>query len=261
MSPRTVRHHLTVLHNALSQAVRWRLLVVNPCDAVGRVKVPRTDPKALDVEQSRLMVLSLKDHEYERMFKLALVTGMRPGEYVGLRWEDVELKAKLLNVYQGIWQRTRQDVRVVGVKSHRSERPIELTDDEVRLLREQWRYQERQRAAAGKAWENWGLVFTDDAGRPIDYYRLRRAFRGILVNVGLPIVSPYSLRRTMASIMHALGVPSKTIAARMGHADTQVLFRHYIREFEAGGRAAAENFAAVLRGEECTRSAHTKANG
>jgi integrase len=90
-------------------------------------------------------------------------------------------------------------------------------------------------------------VFTDGHGRPIDQYRLRRTFKRLLEDAGLPVVNLYSLRRTMASIMHALGVPPKVIASRMGHADTQVLFRHYIKEYDAQDREAAESMAAALR--------------
>ncbi|MBO0704435.1 MAG: site-specific integrase, partial [Candidatus Dormibacteraeota bacterium] len=255
LHPQTVKHHLTVLHSALRQAVRWRLLSWNPCDAVGNVKVPRARKQALDVDEANMLIEALKDHELGRLFRLAMVTGMRPGEYLGLRWADVDLKSKRLTVRQGVWQRNRKDVRVVGVKSHRSERPISLTDGEVELLKAQWRAQERERSVAGDAWEDWGLVFADPGGRPLDYYRVRRDFRSLLESAGLPEVTPYSLRRTMASIMHALGYPAGTIAARMGHADTQVLFRHYIKEFEEQDREAAEGMAAALRGRQRTRSA------
>jgi len=137
-------------------------------------------------------------------------------------------------------------VRVVGVKSHRSERPIALVDDEVALLRQQRRAQAAARLAAAE-WEDSGLMFTDGNGRPIDQYRLRRTFKRLMEDAGLPVVNLYSLRRTMASIMHALGVPPKVIASRMGHAATQVLFRHYIKEFDAQDREAADSMAAALR--------------
>jgi integrase len=246
LHPRTVHHHLSVLHDALAQAVRWRLLVVNPCDAVAPVKVPKHKPMALDTEQAARLVELLSGHEYEYIFRLALGTGMRPGEYVALRWDDVDFKARRLMVQQGIWQVTRQDVRVVGVKSHRSERPIALVDDEVVLLRQQRREQAAVRLAAAE-WGDNGLVFADGQGRPIDQYRLRRTLKRLLEDAGLPVVNLYSLRRTMASIMHALGVPPKVIASRMGHADTQVLFRHYIKEFDTQDREAAESMAAALR--------------
>lgn len=141
---------------------------------------------------------------------------------------------------------TRRDVSVVGVKSHRSERPIALVGDEVALLRQQRGAQSATRLAAAE-WEDSGLVFTDGHGRPIHQYRLRRTFKRLLEDAGLPVVNLYSPRRTMASIMHALGVPPKVIASRMGHADTQVLFRHYIKEFDGQDRKAAESMAAALR--------------
>ena len=110
----------------LGQAVRWRLLTTNPVNAVAPVKVPRSRSLALDTEQAARLVEFLQGHEFEHIFRLALAAGMRPGEYAGLRWEDVDWKVKRLTVRQGIWQVSRSDVRVIGVKSHRSERPISL---------------------------------------------------------------------------------------------------------------------------------------
>jgi hypothetical protein len=83
---------------------------------------------------------------------------------VALRWADVDLKARRLVVQQGLWQVTLGDVRVVGVKSHRSERPIALVDDEVALLPQQRRAQAAVRLAAAE-WQDNGLVFTDGQGR------------------------------------------------------------------------------------------------
>ncbi len=124
LHPRTVSHHIAVLHDALAQAVRRRLLTTNPADAVAPVKVPRSRPSALDTVQAARLVELLQGHEFEHILRLALAAGMRPGEYTGLRWEDVDCKVKHLTVRQGIWQVSRSDVRVIGVKSHRSERPI-----------------------------------------------------------------------------------------------------------------------------------------
>ena len=223
------------------------------------MKVPRSRPVALDTEQAARLVQLLQGHEFEPMFRLALAAGIRPGEYTGLRWEDVDWKSKRLTVRQGIWQVSRSDVRVIGVKSHRSERPISLVDEEIALLRDHRRQQAALQLRAGAVWEDRGLVFTNDRGRPLDQYRLRRSFYALLRAAELPKVNLYSLRRTMASIMHALGVPPKVIASRMGHADTQVLFKHYIREFEAQDAAAAESMAAAIR--EARRTGHRHAEG
>jgi integrase len=85
------------LHDALERAVRWRLLSVNPCDAVGQVKVPRSQPRALDAEEAASLVELLRGHEFERIFRLALGAGMRPGEYTALRWEDIDLERKAVD--------------------------------------------------------------------------------------------------------------------------------------------------------------------
>ena len=63
LHPQTVKHHLTVLHSALQQAVRWRLLAWNPCDAVGNVKVPRGRKQAVDVDEANVLIQALKDHD------------------------------------------------------------------------------------------------------------------------------------------------------------------------------------------------------
>ena len=116
------------------------------------------------------------------------------------------------------------------------------------------RRQAKWRLRAGTAWEDWGLIFTDEIGRPIDQYRLRRSFYRLLKEAGLPRVNLYSLRRTMASIMHALRIPAKVIAERMGHAGTQVLFDYYIKVFDAQEREATEALGAALRGQHVTRN-------
>ena len=95
------------------------------------------------------------------------------------------------------------------------------------------------------------------AGAPMA--RARRSFYAVLRAAGLLKGNLYRLRRTMASIMHALGVPPKVTASRMGHADTQVLFKHYIREFDAQDVYAAESMAAAIR--EARRIEHRQAEG
>jgi integrase len=130
-------------------------------------------------------------------------------------------------------------------------------DEEIALLRDLRRHQAALRLQAGAAWQDRGSVFTDDYGRSLDQCRLRRSSTRCFELPSCPKVNLYSLRRTMASVMHALGVPPKVIATRMGHADTQVLFKHYIREFEAQDAAAAESMAAAIR--EARRIGHRDA--
>lgn len=92
------------------------------------------------------------------------------------------------------------------------------------------------------------------------FLRLRRQFHQLLKAAGLPQVNLYTLRRTMASIMHALSVPPKVIASRLGHADTQVLFEHYVKEFEAQDREAAKALEDALRQARGTRMGHAEAD-
>jgi integrase len=249
LSAQSVVHNLRVLHVGLEYAVDHKKLAVNPAD---RVKAPHVDKhrkvRPLDEEQAQALLDALEGHEYQHLFTLALLTGMRPGEYTAVRWkEDVDEKYGAVYVRQGVWQKRRHEFIFGPAKSDGSERRIKLTDLELGALRWQRERQQAQRRGAGTAWQSTGLVFTEADGSPLDQNRARRAFAALLKSVGIEAHRVYDLRHTMATLMLAQGENPKVVQERLGHATVSLTLDTYSAVLPGIHDEAAERLAARFR--------------
>jgi site-specific recombinase XerD len=195
LDPRTVLHIHRVLHLALERAVKWRLLPVNPMEGVEPPSVPRKEQDFLTAAEAERLVAALAGDEYELPILVGLYCGLRPAEYLALRWQDVDLEAGELRVVQTV-HRVRQDQasehmgqRVQGfrfgpTKTHRSRRPVAMPPVLVELLRERRFRQALERERAGAAWTDLDLVFTDARGYPHCLERVRHHFYRALERAG-----------------------------------------------------------------------------
>ena len=155
-APASVLQAHRVLSSALSQAVRWQLLSVNPCAAV---RPPRADRRPLRVpttDETRTIVRAASD-TYEVPVLLCATTGMRRGEVLGLQWSAVDLDAGKLHVERTL-QKVRGEVRFVTPKTDRSRRSISLPPSVVEQLRRHRKEQAERRLLAGPAWSDLDLV-------------------------------------------------------------------------------------------------------
>jgi integrase len=176
--------------------------------------------------------------EFELPILVGLYCGLRPAEYLALRWRDLELEAGELRVVQTV-HRVRQDQasehmghRVQGfrfgpTKTHRSRRPVAMPPVLVELLRERRFRQALERERAGAAWTDLDLVFTDARGYPHCLERVRHHFYRALERAGVRRVVLYALRHTMATLLLHETKDLKLVAARLGHADETLALRTY----------------------------------
>lgn len=247
LSPRTCVHHHRVLHDALEQAVRWQLLQSNPAHAIKPPRAEQREMKVLDVEQASALLEALRGSQLEAPIVTALFGGLRVGELLGMRWQDLNLSAAQLSIQQTAQRATGAGVVFRPPKTHRSRRAITLPAVTVDVLRQQRARQLEQRLQAGPAWHQTDLVFTDALGRPIDENGLRRAFYEVLAGAGLPRIRLHDLRHTMATLMLAQGEHPKVVSERLGHATVGItldLYSHVLPGLQA---AAADRLAAALR--------------
>jgi integrase len=157
-----------------------------------------------------------------------MTTGMRRGEVVGLRWQDVDFDGRCLFVVQQI-----TDVGgrlVVGTpKTRRGARVVPFDDHTVGRLRAHHEIQALERVAWGSAWHDSGLVFTREDGRPLRPEYVTRHFQRLAAEAGLPVIRLHDPRHTNASIAFAAGVDIKVVSERLGHstiAITADLYTH-----------------------------------
>jgi integrase len=251
LSPRTIRYAMTILAAALHRAVKWRMLPVNPCDSIELPRQARRQMNALSAEDARRFLEAAEGTRHEALFKLALVTGMRPSEYLGLQWQDVDLKKGAVSVQRalivtgGRWQ-------FAETKTGRSRRTIPVPASVVETLHRHKAAQAEQRLKVGPAWEDNKLVFPDDIGRPLDRRSvLMTHLRPLLHKAGLSdTLRLYDLRHSAATLMLAAGIHPKIAAERLGHASTTMTLDVYSHVTPTMQQAASDKLGELLFGIE-----------
>ncbi len=235
LSPRTVHHVHAVLHAALEQAVRWNCVARNVVGLVDPPKVERREIRALSPEQVRTLLTTLKGDRWETLVRVALATGMRQSELLGLKWADVDLGAGVIQVRRQL----SREMRLVETKTGRG-RQIDLPPLAVLGLRQHRTSQNENRLLLGSEWEDNDLVFCTHEGRPLGHRNVLRAFKLVLQRAELPAVSFHALRHTAATLMFLNNEPPKVIQERLGHSTIQVTMDIYSHLMPGMGKAAAE---------------------
>lgn len=248
LSPRTVQLIHTILHRALGQAAKWGLVPRNGADLVDRPKAARKEMRTLTAEQVRTLLKAAKEDRLYALYVLAVTTGMRQGELLGLRWEDVDLERSRLHVRCQLSWPAGQGPRLVEPKSATGRRTIELPPLAVAALKEHRRRQAEERLRAGSEWRNeWGLVFTTVLGTPIHPANLvHYSFYRLLAKAGLPRIRFHDLRHTCATLLLEAGEHPKVVQEMLGHSSIQLTLDTYSHVTPALRRQAAERMQQLL---------------
>jgi integrase len=216
-SPRTVRMAHEVLRNALGAAVLDGLIPVNPArgEAV-RKSVPRkerVERTTLAADDVVAFLDVVKGEPLGAFWTLFLLSGLRPGEMLGLRWKDVV--GNVVRVNQVLVP--RPEMHFMPPKSDSSRRAVTVPDVVVRALAEHRKRQAAARLAAGPDWTDMGLVFCTETGGPLPYHRVTKPFKRLLRAAGLPEMRPYDLRHSCATLLLEQGLSLKVVQERLGH--------------------------------------------
>ena len=172
-SARTALHTHRVLREALQHALRWQLIALNPADAVVPPRPKRYEIPALPPDMIRQLLAAADDTRYGTLVHTAVMTGLRQGELLGLRWRDVDLETGTLSVRQTCQWLPREGFIFRQPKTHRSTRPVSLSPNTVERLRQHRAQQLEERLALGPAYEDNDLVFATPLGAPLHPNTLR----------------------------------------------------------------------------------------
>lgn len=177
-----------------------------------------------------MLLASAADHPLEALVVTGLMLGLRPGELLGLRWEDADLDNEVLEIRRSLKQE-RSGLRLGDPKTPRSGRRLDLPSLVVEALQRHRLRQAEARLGAGPLWQDNGLVFCTSVGTPMDQANLRRAFTRITQRAGLGHWHPHELRHSNYSLLAAQGVPLEKIADLQGHRDKRMgdlVYRHRV---------------------------------
>lgn len=249
IAPGTIRVMLIVLRAALSVAVRQQVLVRNVATFVEPPRVPPTDVRILTQTQAKALLEAARGERLEAVYCVALAIGMRLGEILGLRWEDVDLDAGSLKITHAL-QKSTFGLALGEPKTRTSYRTIVLPARLIAVLRGHRIRQHQERLITGADWHDNDLVFPRRDGRPLDASVVWRSFHVLLARTGLPSMRFHDLRHSCVSLLAAQGLSQRQAMDLLGHATMTQTTLVYTHTYEARRRDAADLMDDLLGDEK-----------
>lgn len=253
LSPTSARGARAVLRMILRDAERDGLVARNVAALARPPRIERHELRVLTAEQTRQLLDGTAEDELGPLYAVAALTGLRQGEVLGLRWQDVELAgpSPSLTVRRSLALDANGGRSLAEPKSRRSRRTLDLPPAAVAALRRQKARQAEARLAAGDAWRGNPdkLCFTDAIGRPVTPSAVSHGFPDALRRLGLPHVRFHDLRHGCASLLLAQGVSLKVVSETLGHASISLTADTYLHLDREQRREAARAIERAIGGE------------
>lgn len=234
LAPRTVRGIYGLLHGALDYALRSKLVSQNVCNEVTLPKAHKRKKQLLTKEQIQKLIEVANTHEMGPFIKLGLMSGMRHGEMLALRWADIDFERSTLSVVRNVARIAGQGFVVGEPKTESGARVILLPPFVVKALKVQRERQQVQRELAGVKWKERDLVFCTREGEFVRKEVSLARFRKVLVLAGLPPqMRVHDLRHNVATfLINVLHYPPTLVQALLGHSDVAITMREYAGEID-----------------------------
>ena len=246
LSPTTVLQHHRILREALQQAIKWRLLSFNPADGASPPKKAYKETAILDERQAMALIEAAEGTRYHMPIMLAVTTGMRRGEILGLRWDDVDLDAGFVTVRQTL-ARVGKELKFKPPKTANGRRRVDLPEFVVEALKAHRKLNLEERMAMGEAYANDGLVCARADGGHLKPDGFSNRVKGIAESLGLPRVTLHGLRHSHASHLFRQGEHPKLVSDRLGHSSIGITMDLYTHVMPGMQQAAAGKLGEALR--------------
>jgi len=249
-SPKTIRHVHNVLSLAFKQAIKWKMLIQNPCDLCELPQMEKTEMMYFTPQETARFLDAAKDDKYYSVFLVAIETGMRPEEYLGLQWKDVDFDNSSLSVRRALVVKKGGGFIFTEPKTKKSRRSIPISNTVKKALKEHRRKQLAEKFKLGAAYENFDLVFASEIGTPLLHGNLlRRHFKPIRDKAELPKIRMYDLRHTTATLLLSAGENPKVVSERLGHASIVLTLDTYSHVLPTMQRTATDKMEKLMRGK------------
>lgn len=249
MSANRVSRLNIVLHKALDHARRMKSVGHNVSEDVELPTIGDYEPRILTIEEANLLMEKARERDMEAIIALAVVTAMRVGEILGLRWSDFDTDMKVLQISRTLGYYGRRGFIEGKPKTDSGKRRIILPQFLTRLLKLHHAGQAEKRLRAGASWVDPDIVFNDNGGNFLKYPTFLRHFHRLLKDVGLPHMHFHDLRHSAAVMLLSMGVSPLVVQELLGHSDIKMtlgVYGHVIPSMRQGGIDAMED---IYRGK------------
>ena len=246
LSAKSIKNIHGVLHKALQQAVLLNYIRYNPTTACVLPKIVKKEIHPLTDQQTAQLLNLLKGSKYETPLTVDLFTGLREGELLGLMWDCVDFEKGTILVNKQLRRSQRKGgTYYFSPPKNNKSRTITPAPYVMKLLQAQKVQQAKQRLLAGPAWEDSGLVFTNEFGRYVSYRAIFDSFKRIVKRIGLPDARIHDLRHTYAVNCIRAGDDIKTVQSNLGHATaafTLDVYGHFTDDMRSVSAQRMEGF-------------------
>jgi len=247
LSPQTVRHHHTMLHKALQNAVEWGLVIRNVADAVSPPHTQQHEMQTWNEDEIMLFLDAARATPYYEIFYLALFTGMRRSELLALRWQDIDSILGQIYVNRSVHVLKGSLVHFRTPKTAKGRRTIALTPSTLLMLAEYRKEKEAEALLLDRPIPDSDLLFGNLEGKPILPSTLTHAWSRIVKKTGLKRIRLHDARHTHASIMLKQGIHPKIVQERLGHSSIAITLDTYSHVAPGLQQAAANAFDDVFK--------------
>jgi len=227
LSSTSVRYVHNNLHKALEYGVKLQALPRNPAEMVTPPKINRYEASTLTPEQVVQLLDACGEKEIFWPVLLAVTLGLRRGEALALRWEDVDLDAKQVYVHHSALCANLESFTISETKTKSSRRLLRLPDYVADVLRVRLDVLKERRKALGESYNQLDLVCFREIGQPFTSNVLCYQFNDVLKSAGLPSIRFHDLRHTAATVMLRNAIPAKIVSSILGHSSTQLTLDTY----------------------------------
>ena len=234
LRPKTVRNIHQIIASAMKLAKEQRLIVTEPTEGCALPKLEHREMKTLPIEQLTSSLREAKDSGVFEMYYVELATGLRRGELLGLKWEDIDFEHGNLRVKRQI-ARINGEVVEAPLKTKNAYRTLPLAEDTIAVLKEQ------KKKVGSSHW-----VFPSPTGGPISPDSVLHMLHRVLKRAGLPMVRFHDLRHTFATLALQNGVDIKTVSGMLGHFSAGFTLDTYAHVTTATQKEAARTMEKVL---------------
>lgn len=243
-SPRTRAYLRSILRQALDPAVEDGIIPRNVALKTPKPRVERHEITVLTEAEAAQLLEAAAGDRLEALYSVALAIGLRQGEALGLRWDDIDLDAGELRVRTSL-QRIDHKLELVRPKTDKSRRTLSLPASIVLVLRQHHLRQLEERMAA-PVWHEQDLVFCTPKGTPLERSNINKRFAKMLEKAGLPKMRFHDLRHSCASLLLAQGVPLKVVQELLGHSSITITGDVYAHVMPAAKREAANIMDSIV---------------
>ena len=226
LSTNTVNVLHAILHKAFDHAVRLNLLPRNLCDVVSPPRTEEHEIQSLSLEQVQQLLTAAQDHHLEALFVLALMTGMRRGELLALKWQDVNFAESTLYVRRACIEVTGRGIIETEPKTAKGRRSIHLPPLAIEALKKHRANQVEVRRKA-EIWQERDLIFCTSRGTPFIATYLHGVFKALLKKANLPDMRFHDLRHSAATLLLGMGTHPKVVQELLGHSQISMTMDIY----------------------------------